>query len=48
MNLHVRLRERAAQDVVQSVREQPSLVASLFSVYGALREVAAKKVTKPS
>ena len=29
----------AAQDVVQSVREQPSLVASLFSV--------AKKVTKP-
>ena len=37
----------AAQDVVQSVREQPSLMASLFSVYGALREVAAKKVTKP-
>ena len=37
----------AAQDVVQSVREQPSLVASLFSVYGALREVVAMKVTKP-
>ena len=36
----------AAEDVLQSVREQPSLVASLF-VYGALREVAAKKVTKP-
>ena len=36
----------AAQDVVQSVREQPSLVASLF-VYGALREVAAREVTKP-
>ena len=35
----------AAQDVVQSVREQPSLVASLF-VYG-LREVAAREVTKP-
>ena len=34
----------AAQDVVQSEREQPSLVASLFSVYGALREVAAREV----
>ena len=33
----------AAQDVVQSVREQPSLVASLF-VYGALLEVAAREV----
>ena len=42
----MRLRERAtvshcmaAQDVVQSVREQPYLVASLF-VYGALRRVS--------
>ena len=31
---------------MQSVREQPSLVACLF-VYGALREVAAREVTKP-
>ena len=31
---------------MQSEREQPSLVASLF-VYGALREVAAREVTKP-
>ena len=35
-----------AQDVVQSVREQPSLVASL-SVYGALREVCCKRGQKP-
>ena len=35
----------AAQDVVQSVREQPSLVASLF-VYGALREVAARDLRR--